>query len=146
MALTPKEHDEEGDDEKGCHDEIHVFCGSGPNLRVIPPTPFLDHFFWVQISTRFWYRFGSDFGRSLGAKTLPKHLSQTISKKEPEQKTQKREIAIHLNVFCCFLGSTWSPNGPKSGQNRHPNGSENEVEKITQKTLSKITLKCIILV
>ena len=58
--------------------------------------------------------------------------------KKREQKTQKREIALPLNENPCFLGTTWSQNGPKMKPNPCQEASENDVGKMT----SKLHQKC----
>ena len=76
-----------------------------------------------------WFVFGSVFGTQNPSKMLP----EAASEKEREQKTQKREIAPPLNENPCFLGPTWSQNGPKMKPNACQEASENDVGKMVQK-------------
>ena len=74
------------------------------------------------------------FWEPKSSKTAPK----TDSKKN---KNRKHEIAPPLNENLCFLGHTWSQNGPNVKPNVCLEASENDVRKIIKKCLQKRSQK-----
>ena len=61
-------------------------------------------------------------------------LPERLPKKKRGRKTRQREIALPLNVFLCFLGPTWSPNGLKMMPNTCQEALRNGVGKMTEKS------------
>ena len=97
-----------------------------PGAPKIAPKSYLNFdSFLTSFLLRFWLHFEAQ------------NAPETTSEKKRERKTRKREIALPLNVFPCFLGPTWSRNGPKMMPNTCQEACGNDVGKMIQKRHQK---------